>query len=305
MNLRKHGYRRLIWILTVMQLWGILFSFPLKTSAEAAPSSESTELYIRQALASEETDIDLSDFHLSTQEALSCYQKILQDDPFLFYVSRHVSYTYAHDGRLLTLYPQYTVQGDQLKEARDLIVREIHQIISLVDPAASEWEKALLLHDLLATDYTYSPKGKENYDIYGFLTEKHGVCQAFSMAYIALGRAMGLEVDMVISEAMDHAWNHVKVSGNYYHVDVTRDLPEDDGSVSHERWLLSDEQLSSYGYSAYTCRDMHLCASVLDTDGDGQQKLTDLLLINKSSRSSALADILRERLLRAELAGES
>jgi hypothetical protein len=72
-----------------------------------------------------------------------------------------------------------------------------------------------------------------------------------------------LEVDIVTSTAMDHAWNHVRVGGTWYHVDVTRDDPivigEGASRVNHDRLLLSDTALDSLGYHDYACAAGHTC----------------------------------------------
>ncbi|MBQ2488177.1 MAG: hypothetical protein II517_07495, partial [Ruminococcus sp.] len=53
---------------------------------------------------------------------------------------------------------------------------------------------------------------------------------------------VGVDSEIVESNAMFHQWNKVKIDGAYYHVDVTWDDPEPDrpGLVRHTFFLLSD-----------------------------------------------------------------
>ena len=69
----------------------------------------------------------------------------------------------------------------------------------------------------------------------------------------------------MVSPAMDHAWNHVRVDGEWYHVDVTRDdpIPAEGGSpaVNHTRLLRSDGGMAALGYYGYSCPVEHTCTS--------------------------------------------
>ena len=78
----------------------------------------------------------------------------------------------------------------------------------------------------------------------------------------------------MVSDGMDHAWNHVKVEGVWYHVDVTRDdpIPAAGGepTVNHTRLLRSDEGMDKLGYFGYTCPTDHTCTDTrFETSGDG------------------------------------
>ena len=52
---------------------------------------------------------------------------------------------------------------------------------------------------------------------------------------------------------MGHAWNVIKVNGNWYHVDLTWDDPEPNriGNVGHKNFLLSDEGIRAEGHTAW------------------------------------------------------
>lgn len=43
----------------------------------------------------------------------------------------------------------------------------------------------------------------------------------------------------------DHAWNIVNIDGNYYHVDVTWDDPDESDNINYDYFLISDEQMST------------------------------------------------------------
>ncbi len=136
----------------------------------------------------------------------------------------------------------------------------------------SEADTVLFLHDWLADRYAYDTSGTR-FDAYRLFRDSVGVCQAYALAFMALGQAAGLSVDMVTSTPMDHAWNHVRVDGTWYHVDVTRDdpVPVQEGSdvVNHSRLLLDDKTLQSLGYHDYTCSGQHVCVDTHYLGSDG------------------------------------
>ena len=76
---------------------------------------------------------------------------------------------------------------------------------------------------------------------------------------------------------MDHAWNHVRVEGEWYHVDVTRDdpIPAEGGAptVTHTRLLRSDGGMEAMGYTAYACPVEHTCADTRYERAEGGSSL--------------------------------
>ena len=87
-----------------------------------------------------------------------------------------------------------------------------------------EYDIALWLHDWLINhaeyDTSYSIHEPEGVLVYGF-----GVCQSYTTAYGLLLDEFGIENDVVVSDAMNHTWNLVKLNGKWCHVDVTWDDP--------------------------------------------------------------------------------
>lgn len=236
---------------------------PYDASTDASlPNNMDT--YIIQALSQSEPSIDLSSYHMDISTAVDVYAAILQNHPEFFYVSKQISYTYLYDGSIQEIRPSYHLKDEALQMARKAYDVWIEDFISHAEDIKENFtplEKVIYIHDYLATRYTYSPSGGEIYDVYGLITQGHGVCQALASGMIALGVAWGLEIDMVVSKEMDHAWNHVAINGQYYHIDVTRNLPTQDTPLTHEKFLLSDEGIEALGYVGYHCVNGHSCES--------------------------------------------
>lgn len=260
------------------------------------PASAAQRLLADGLFAGRET-IDLSAVGLPRTELGEVFSAVMNDTPELFYVESRLSYTYDVTGVVLTVTPSYRLVGDELAEAQALwqtTLAEVSAALAQAQETAqravdalpvgqvrpwSEADTVLFLHDYIASAYDYDTTAS-HYDALGLFRDGVGVCQAYALAFMAFGRAAGLEVDMVVSREMDHAWNHVRVDGNWYHVDVTRDDPiRDLGSpsvVRHERLLRSDAGMETLGYSGFSCACGHSCSSTRYEAASGEALLAGI-----------------------------
>ena len=244
----------------------------------ADPPQPDAATVLLDALYRCDGEVDLSAYRLTPDSLLELFMTVTQADPYLFHVERRLSYTYGSDGYVLRVTPAYALSGEALRDARALVDGTVSTICEGIDPAWSDAEVVLYLHDALLSSYAYDyrPEGK-NYDVHGLFFEGVGVCQAFAMAFIALATASGLDADLVVSDAMDHAWCHVRVGGAWYHIDVTRDLETDFSPASYDRALRSDAGMAASGYNGFFCAEGHVCDSTLFEDGEGSATLRGVI----------------------------
>lgn len=249
-------------------LWSTHF---LVIGTPAAEPDPSARLY--KGLMACEAAIDLGDASLPTAKLGGLYLDLLHTYPELFHVALRLTYGYieAEGVRTVTeVYPVYTLSGGELTAARTLYEKTVQAILFDMDSAfgdrtPSEAEVVLYLHDYLADRYTYDtrPEAEANADAYRFFRDGKGICQAYALAFLALCREVGINAHLVVSDSMDHAWNHVQVDGAWYHVDVTRDdpIPHATGEeeVNHHRLLRSDGGMVSLGYHGFSCSVDHTC----------------------------------------------
>lgn len=109
----------------------------------------------------------------------------------------------------------------------------------------SDYSRALWLHDWLIYNADYG----QSYTYYyanGVLLEGTGVCQSYALAYDLLLHEIGIESVYLSGTAngVSHAWNLVKLDGNWYHVDCTWDDPVGGGYERHSYFGLTDEQMA-------------------------------------------------------------
>lgn len=108
------------------------------------------------------------------------------------------------------------------------------------------WQIALWLHDWLIYNADYDC----TYSIYtadGVLLQGTGVCDSYTRAYNLLLQQFGIECIRLSAGEMNHAWNLVKIDGQWCHIDVTWDDPIDynyrGGYENHNYFGLTDARM--------------------------------------------------------------
>ena len=112
----------------------------------------------------------------------------------------------------------------------------------IVTPGMSEYEKVKAIHDYLVihVDYDYDNLTAGTLPDTAFTAEgalflHSAVCEGYARAFSLLCDRSGIENALVYGTADDgtgvqnHAWNQVRVNGEWYNIDVTWDDPLMDG----------------------------------------------------------------------------
>ena len=233
--------------------------------ADRASSNDRVWQTLAAGMRQRRESIDLSAYSITPQALLSLLNRMVVSDPFLFHIERDYSYNIGvYDGLVKEVFFHYNMTRNSYDSKVAYIEKTAQRIVADVEPGWSDLQKALYLHDYIATNYEYDSVNHKA-DVYSFLTEGRGVCQAYLLLYGYLLDLVGIENSPVISDSMNHGWNQVKIDGRYYHVDVTWDDPVIDsekgllgltGWVSHDYFLLSDQKIreNHTNFEAdYTC----------------------------------------------------
>ncbi len=223
-----------------------------------------TKIY--QAALHGEARISLTEYKVRDYELMRIYSDLIAAAPELFYLDSRV--IYYHNTKYVTeIELIYTMTEAERETASVQYEKELAYIVSMIDPGMSEAEKALWVHDYLISVSEYDEDGTY-YDAYSLFTQRKGVCQAYSLAYAAVMRELGINCVMISSSEMNHAWNLVEIDGEWYHVDLVFDDPTPDrlGRVLHENFLLSDDAIQLTKDPHYAWTSIIQCKSDTYTD---------------------------------------
>ena len=213
----------------------------------AAEDLVGAENALRRGILEMEASVDLSQYAVSVDHGQALLDQLKRNYPELFTLD---SYGYSYDPRtntIATVFPEYNMTAEEYERAKAFYDSELARIAGLVNTDWSDLEKVLFVHDYLAANYEYDTSCSR-YDAYHFFHDKTGVCQAYTMAFMAVMQKLGIEVSYVQSSNLKHIWNIVKLDGSWYHVDVTHDDPLTDrlGCAQHTYFLCSDSGLTNH-----------------------------------------------------------
>ncbi len=221
-------------------------------------SSEKTfEQVLTEGWQNLDAEIDISEFGISPSEIGEMYRGTLYNNPKIYFVdTAYGTYVSRSTGLVTRMVPKYTeTDTSVIAETLQAIDEATEEIMMYLDEEMTDFEKILTVHDQMVLDYEYDYSDNPNFNISIMIT-KTGVCQAYVMAFRHLMDELGIESAFVSSpkEAMNHAWNIVKLDGEWYHIDLTwDDLGENRGQLRHKFALLSDYEIQHldephYGY---------------------------------------------------------
>lgn len=123
----------------------------------------------------------------------------------------------------------------------------------------SDEQKVKAIHDYMVSNFKYnfgdSSSKSGGHLIYmpsSLIYGNGGVCQAYSTLFYRLSKKAGLESKFIAGNSQNeyfsgqHAWNMVKVSGNWYHIDVTWNdpIPDNPNVIRYDYYLKSDNYMS-------------------------------------------------------------
>lgn len=229
------------------------------TESSTGPVGSESELASRVLEAVKNIDSELT----FEAEGTWCSDEAIYDAVF-----RQVHDVYMIDAYGLTSYYQTQTQNasgasvyrlqfsylddmsrEEIQSQRDEINRAANDIVtSLGLSGKSEYERIRAINRYLCDHVVYpaQPYSSSDFTPYGALIEGRAVCDGYARAAKILADLCGLECYYVSGKCstdsgiVGHAWNLVRVDGQYYQLDVTWN----DGGRTNDYFLVTDDFMS-------------------------------------------------------------
>ncbi len=153
---------------------------------------------------------------------------VVGENPWLInYDNCNISVRYCGSYNELELKEVFSPAAYPLVKNRfDEEIRSI--LLSVIKPGQNIIQKLVAIHDYLVSSVTYGTGDKEilAHVAYGAIVNKIAVCEGIACAFSMLAKAVEADVTVVngTADGEDHAWNIVRLGGEYYHIDVTWDM---------------------------------------------------------------------------------
>ncbi len=174
---------------------------------------------------------------------------------YLNYMNSGISYT-------LNSKREYTKLDLRLKDEDfkkiEMVDRKADEIIRSLDlDGKSDFQKVYEIHNYIVNntqyaygDYLSNKVGDDKYNSYGVLIKGLGVCDGYAKSFQLLSHKAGVQAVYVSGIANNgkvtesHAWNKVKLDGDWYIVDTTWDDPVSSKPIlRYDYFLKSDKEL--------------------------------------------------------------
>lgn len=143
-------------------------------------------------------------------------------------------------------------KGEDRKKATEAFEEVLVEWEAEIAKETTVVAKEKAAHDLIVLNADYDMNAVNHQSAYGIMVEKRAVCTGYANAFAMLMNGAGIETITVSSNT--HAWNQVRVDGNWYSIDATADDPNYGGAskVQYRFFNRSDAMLSSLGGSTYS-----------------------------------------------------
>ena len=188
--------------------------------------------------------------YLKIEKVQDVFQKVLFDNPIIFFIES-ASYQIINEKYCNIVIPKYRFDRTQIDSTIRAIFNKIENFINACR-GLDEFSKEEKVHNYLVRNvvYAYNFK-KSSSECVGPLLFGQGVCEGISKAAKLLMDLLEIHSIIVIGKGTHntsntdlHAWNIVKVNGNYNHLDVTFDITLMAWSVTrYDYFNLSDEEI--------------------------------------------------------------
>ena len=154
------------------------------------------------------------------------YHALLKDHPELFWVhNREEVYTTSYKGTDYCRFsPGYTYTEQEISEIMTEMQNVVNEVNAEITQNTSDYDKVKMIYTYLI-DHTEYEASDDDQNIAGVFWKKKAVCACYARAVQYLLEQLGIPCIYVEGSARDsdegHAWNIVKINGQYYYVDAT------------------------------------------------------------------------------------
>ena len=181
---------------------------------------------------------------------------VLYDNPRIFYARTNIVKALKYPTSI-AIFIEYVFPLSSIPEIHNWLNEKIGEICSPVYSLNDDFSKEIYIHNYLIEKIKYSKtdvaQPTNAYTVVGALLENFSVCAGIALSFKLLMDF--LEIPCIVASGQTtnsgdshgyHAWNIVSLENNYYQIDVTWDLIEED-----------DSRLVKYDYFNLTSSEMY------------------------------------------------
>ena len=179
---------------------------------------------------------------IKIDELKETIEAIYNDHPELFYLDTNYTYKYNTNNDVVAINLQYNETINNIEYNKRLFENKVNEIVASAKELSSDYKKEMYVYEKILATTEYDKEAKLNQSAFSTLVLGKSVCAGYSRAFQLILQRLEIPTYYVLGYANEeHAWNIVKLSGEYYNVDLTWD---DTGRI-YNHFNITDKELSN------------------------------------------------------------
>lgn len=163
---------------------------------------------------------------LDEQDIDRIFQCVLIDHPEIFYTTGYTYTKYSRGDRTVGIdfVGTYSLPGEEAVRKAEEIRERASEWLLDIPSDASEYDKVKAVYEKIIFFTDYDLNASDNQNIASVFLGNSSVCQGYAKATQYLLNRLGVMCTLVqgtVDTGEAHAWNLVRVDGDYYYVDTT------------------------------------------------------------------------------------
>lgn len=150
---------------------------------------------------------------------------VVNDHPELFYVDgyQYTEYGFGSTVTSVAFQGTYTKAPEEVRALRLQIGQRLASCLAGAPADGDEYDTVKYLYEYLINNTEYDKSAGDNQNICSVFLNGRSVCQGYAEAFQYMLQNMGIQAFVVtgFTNGERHAWNLVRVNGDYYYIDPT------------------------------------------------------------------------------------
>lgn len=177
------------------------------------------------------------------------YKNVYYQEPEIFWFMASGSNFESCGEKTDTVNLAYRYDKEQTAALQKSIDEGIAKIEATFPENATDADKVIAIHDYLALNAEFTKEHQNAKDVSGPLVAGYSQCEGYAKAFAYACNKFGIENVRITGNkytGASHAWNKVKIDGEWYNVDVTWDDPEGTSGiyVRHNYLFIDDAAIN-------------------------------------------------------------